>query len=118
MSPMGKQRGALKALVMGCVPFLHLLLFYRLCNEAKLRWRVAGLNATLYTAMFLVPVLNIYPLYKFLLLVQSNLAKEGKPGYPRPLWLLAVLSFPPILGWFYVAWKTQSLFNRNGVASL
>jgi len=137
---MGKQRGVLRALVMGAIPLLHIFLFYKWCNEAKVKWKTAGLNATLYTAMFAVPLLNIYPLYRLLSLIEANLAKEKKKAYIlKPLYLsvLMYVAFPlplllgtlicpilllavivPVTTWLYIVYKTQSLFNANGVASL
>lgn len=137
---MARQRGVLKAIAMGCIPLLHLYLFYCWCNEVKVRWKIAGINATLYTAMFLFPILNIYPLYRLLSHVQDNLAKEGKKAYPtNPLYLsiLMYVAFPvlllpgtlvcpiilaalavPVATWLYIIYRTQSLFNENGVNAL
>ena len=128
------QRGIVTALVMGAVPLLHVFLFWKLCNEAKVRWKLAGLNSTLYAAALLIPVLNIYPLYQFLVLVSSNLEKEGKKGYGLPplalsiaasVWPLALMPLVcPIvlllawLAWLYIIYRTQSLFNENGVETL
>ena len=124
---MRKQRSALRALVMGFIPVLHLYLFWKLCNEAKVRWKLVGLNSTLYTAMFLVPILNVYPLFKFLSYVEANLGKDGKKAYPLPPLYLAIAAcawiIPFILPlawliWLYIVYKTQALFNENGVGTL
>jgi len=136
----GNQRGVLKALLMGVIPFLHVFLFYKWCNEAKVHWKAEGLNSTLYAILFLLPLINIYPLFRFLTLVQSSLAAEGKKGYHLPpvvlsltviVWVL-ILILPgtlicPLLylpaavtalAWLYIVFKTQSLFNENGVETL
>ena len=89
------------------------------------------LNSTIYAAMFLVPILNIYPLFRFLSYVQANLGKNGKKAYILPplllsalacSWILAVIPLAcpivlPIswLSWLYVVYMTQTLFNENGV---
>lgn len=136
----GTQRGVPMALLMGVIPLVHAYLFYKWCNEAKVHWRVEWLNSTLYAFLFLLPLLNIYPLYKFLSLVQSNFSAEGKKGYGLPpallslatiLWvlvpflpgtLICPLLLLPIgiaaLAWLYIIYRTQSLFNENGVATL
>ncbi len=114
---MGKQRGVLKALIVGAIPVLNVFLFYSWCNEIKLRWKIAKLNSTLYSVLFIFPIISIYPIYQFLLLVQSNLEKEGKKAYLLPPLLLAIstcLIFP----WLYIVFATQSLFNENNVDSL
>lgn len=130
-SKMGKHRSVLRALVMGFVPVLHIFLFWKFCNEAKVRWKLARLNSTVYAAMFLVPLLNVYPLFRFLSYVQANLGKNGKKAYVLPplllsalacSWILAVipLACPVVLpiswlSWLYVVYMTQTLFNENGV---
>lgn len=137
---MAKQRSVWKALLMGVIPLLHVLLFYKWCNEAKVHWKARWLNSTLYAFLFLLPIVNIYPLFKFLSLVQSGLSAEGKKGYHLPpsvlsfaiiLWILIIilpvnlicplLLLPAgitALAWLYIIYRTQSLFNENEVKTL
>ena len=117
---MGK-RTVLKALLMGIIPFVHAYLFYCWCNEAKVKWKVRWLNSTLYAVLFLFPLLQVYPLYKFFSIVDGNLRSEGKRGYslkPLPFALLfLLLPLAPLL-WIYAVYSTQLLFNENGVETL
>lgn len=117
---MGK-RTVLKALLMGVIPFVHAYLFYCWCNEAKVKWKVKWLNATLYTVLFLFPILQAYPLYKFFSVVDENLARGGKHGYPlKPLHFALLFLLVPLvpLLWVYAVYSTQLLFNENDVKTL
>jgi len=115
------KRSALMALVMGIIPVVHAYLFYCWCNEAKVKWKAGWLNSTMYAAMFFLPIIQIYPLYRFFTLVESSLAKEGKPAYaikPLPFALSFVLLPIWPLIWLYAVYSTQMLFNDNGVQTL
>jgi len=68
--------------------------------------------------IFLVPLLNIYPLFKLLTVIDDKLKAEGKKGYPVPVWLLAILGIPPIPFWLITIYLTQKLFNDIKVSSL
>lgn len=131
---MGKQRGVLRALLMGFFPIIHVFLFWKFCNEAKVKWKLTRMNSSIYAVMFLIPILNIYPLFRFLTYVQENLKRNGKRGYLLPpillavlacSWIVAVIPFActvvlPVswLTWLYVVYATQAQFNGNGVKSL
>lgn len=117
---MGK-RSILKALAMGIIPVLHAYLFYCWCNEAKVKWRVEWLNSTLYAAAFAFPVIQAYPAYKLFSVVDSSLKASGAKAYPLTpfqMSLLFVLPVTAIPAWIYSVYRTQSLFNENGVVTL
>ncbi|VVC72279.1 Uncharacterised protein [uncultured archaeon] len=117
---MGK-RSVLKALVMGAVPLVNAYLFYCWCNEAKVKWRLEGVNSTFYAVLFAIPVIGAYPAYRFLSLAEANLGGEGRKAYALPPVFLALIFAIPLvscLEWIYLVYRTQLLFNENGVATL
>lgn len=112
------ERKPIIALIMGCIPFVNFYLYYTWWNEMEEKWKL-GENPLVNTILILIPIVQIYGVYKLIATIDAGLKKAGQPGYPFSPIIMLISFLVPILN-FYTAlylflYKTQEQFNAVGL---
>lgn len=112
------ERSPIVALIMAFIPLVGFYLVYSWWGEMEKKWKL-GENPLINTILFIIPIVNIYGLYKLVSTIDAGLKKAGQPGYPFSPIIMMISFCIPIVNFYTLLYvffyQTQAQFNAAGV---